>query len=74
MWHALLTSLAHHSDNAEAAMKQLLDAAQRGVLPSYLRPDAGELDAFVRDLLEVALVPDAGHLAFVKQVLEVPGN
>lgn len=70
----LLAGLAQRPEKAEHAVKPLLDAAQRGVLPSYLKPNVSELDALVEHLLEVALASDAERLAFVKQVLEVPGK
>jgi hypothetical protein len=74
VWHALLSGIAENPDKVEPTIKLLLDATQRGVLPSHLKPNAGELDALVENLLEDALAGDAGRLAFVKQVLDVPGN
>jgi hypothetical protein len=74
VWHALLSGIAQHPDKVQPSVKLLLDAAQRGVLPSYLKPIAGELDVLVEDLLEDALAGDARRLAFVKQVLDVPSN
>lgn len=74
VWHVLLTGMAEHPDKAEHAIQPLLDAAQGAVLHSYLRPSTVGLDALVGGLLEVALTSDAKRLAFVKQVLEVPGT
>jgi E3 ubiquitin-protein ligase listerin len=74
VWHVLLTTVAQYPDKAEHGIKPLLDAAQQGVLPSYLRPKAGELDILVTDLLQAALASDMERLGLVKQVLEVPGS
>ena len=73
VWHVLLTGIVQHPEEAEQAVNPLLDAAQRGVLPTYLKPNADELDTMVEHLLEMTLTSDTQRLAFVKQVLAVPG-
>lgn len=53
---------------------RLLDAAQRGQLPSYLKPDEGELDALVASLLEKAMTAvDLDEVGLVKQILTTSG-
>lgn len=74
VWHTLLSDLVKHPDKVQRAAMPLLDAARRGMLPTYLKSMSNELDALVGDLVEVALTRDTSRLAFVKQVLEVPGN
>ena len=74
VWHVLLNGIAQHPEEAEQAINPLLDAARRGVLPVYLKPHAGELNAIVERLVEMALTLDAERLVFVNQVLEAPGN
>lgn len=53
---------------------RLLDAAQRGQLPSYLKPNGGELDVIVANLLEKALTAvDSEEVGLVRQILTTSG-
>lgn len=84
VWHSLLSSIASSvtvSASQEERtlerkpMMQLLDAAQRGQLPSYLKPKGGELDALVGSLLEKALTGSVGsdEVRLVGQILTTSG-
>ena len=53
---------------------RLLDAAQKGQLPSYLKPSGGELDVIVANLLEKALTAvDSDEAGLIRQMLTNPG-
>lgn len=54
---------------------QLLDAAQQGQIPSYLKPKEGELDAIVGGLLEKVLTGLIGsdEVGLVRQILKTSG-
>ena len=83
VWHSLLSSIASTftvtASQEERIPKQepivrLLDAAQRGQLPSYLKPSGGELDAIVANLLEKALTAvDLDEVGLVRQILTTSG-
>ncbi|KAF8156982.1 hypothetical protein B0H34DRAFT_711453 [Crassisporium funariophilum] len=74
VWHSLLSSIASAARAGQLEPKyfaQILDAAQQGRLPKYLKPKEGELDRLVGDLLENALNAPAGSedVGLVKQIL-----
>lgn len=54
---------------------RLLDAAQQGRLPSYLRPKRGELDVLVGGLLEKTLTGpvSSDEVGLVKKILATSG-
>lgn len=84
VWHSLLSSIAS-TVTVTASQEEripepvpivrLLDAAQQGQLPSYLKPDGGELDALVASLLEKALtaIDSSDEVGFVRQILKTSG-
>ncbi|KAG6916946.1 hypothetical protein DXG01_004633 [Tephrocybe rancida] len=72
VWHALLSGVAKNPEKAELAVKPLLEATQRGVLPRYLKPSTNEVDDLIESLLAQALAGDAAQLSFVQQVLRSP--
>jgi hypothetical protein len=54
---------------------RLLDAAHRGQLPSYLKPNGGELDVIVASLLKKASTAvDSDEVGLVKQILTTSGQ
>ena len=55
MWHSLLSSIASSQTPDLAAIRNLLEATQRGKLPRYLKPQQAELEGFISGLLEKAL-------------------
>lgn len=66
LWHALLGVIAANSNDSEKARKTALDmvqAAQKGSLPGYLRPKRNELDNVVGNLLGGVLARSAGASA-----------
>lgn len=75
VWHSLLSSVAacsvvgHVPD--QSSIGSLLAAAQKGHLPKYLKPQAGELDAVVGGLLKQALVGPMGseEISLVEQIM-----
>ena len=75
VWHSLLSAVASSavSDTFpdQKSIIILLDAAQKGQLPKYLKPQAGELDALVAHLLEAGMNEPvkSEKLALVKQIL-----
>jgi hypothetical protein len=84
VWHSLLSSIAFTvtvtASQEERIPEQepivrLLDAAQQGQLPSYLKPNGGELDALVSSLLEKALtaVDSSDEVGLVRQILKTSG-
>lgn len=79
VWHSLLSSIASKAKSDHVpdlnVFGSLLDAAQKGMLPKYLTPQAGELDSLVGLLLENALDDPKGsnELALVKQILVSSG-
>ncbi|RDB18704.1 E3 ubiquitin-protein ligase listerin [Hypsizygus marmoreus] len=72
VWRTLLSSIARHPAKAEHSITPLLDAAQKGTLPHYLKPDTGDADTLVENLLAKALVGDVAYLALARQVLQSP--
>ena len=83
VWHSLLSSIASTvtitASQEERIPEQepivrLLDAAQKGQLPSYLKPNEGELDALVASLLEKALTAvNSDEAGLVRQILTSSG-
>jgi hypothetical protein len=84
VWHSLLSSIASTvtvSASQEEKIRErepiarLLNAAQQGQLPSYLKPKGGELDAIVGSLLERALTRpvDSDEVGLVRQILTTWG-
>jgi hypothetical protein len=83
VWHSLLSSIASTvtvtASQEERVPEQepivrLLDAAQKGQLPSYLKPNGGELDALVGGLLEKAWTAvDSDEVGLVRQILTASG-
>lgn len=59
----------------QKSIVRLLDAAQQGRLPSYLKPKGGELDELVGGLLEKALTGPVGsdEVGLVRQILKTSG-
>ncbi|KAG6896299.1 hypothetical protein C0992_009252 [Termitomyces sp. T32_za158] len=80
VWHALLAGIARqpdlHAAELNAYVRPLLDAAQRGILPEYLKPKECEVDSMVQGLVERALAGDGGEAwsTIVMQVLQSPDN
>ena len=83
VWHSLLSSIAstvtvtasqEERLPEQESIVRLLDAAQQGQLPSYLKPNGGELDALVASLLEKALTAvDSDEVGLVRQILTTSG-
>lgn len=83
VWHSLLSSIASTvtiTASQEERMPEqepivrLLSAAQKGQLPSYLKPNGGELDALVASLLEKALTAvDSDEVGLLRQILTTSG-
>ncbi|KAF8634833.1 hypothetical protein AX17_004084 [Amanita inopinata Kibby_2008] len=48
LWHTLLSIIAERSQKDFSFMSPILDAAESGRLPPYLRPRVGELDELVQ--------------------------
>ncbi|KAF8198654.1 hypothetical protein BJ912DRAFT_1055525 [Pholiota molesta] len=75
VWHSLLSSIASKAESDHLpdlnVFGGLLDAAQKGLLPKYLTPQAGELDSLIGLLLENALDEPKrpNELALVKKIL-----
>ncbi|KDR72553.1 hypothetical protein GALMADRAFT_752797 [Galerina marginata CBS 339.88] len=75
VWHHLLSSIASSSiiDQVQErkSIGRLSEAAQRGQLPRYLKPQSGELDSLVGGLLEKALGGPMGsdELSLVGHIL-----
>ncbi|KAF5380135.1 hypothetical protein D9615_006188 [Tricholomella constricta] len=72
LWHGLLSGIGRYPEKAEQSIKPLLDAVQSGILPQYLKPNVGEIDALTENLLAGALAGNLTHLSFVRQVLQSP--
>lgn len=84
VWHSLLSSIAftvtvtagrEERISEQERIVRLLDAAQQGQLPSYLKPGGGELDVLVASLLEKALtaVDSSDEVGLVRQILTTSG-
>jgi hypothetical protein len=73
VWQALLSDISRHPDVVEASIRPLLDAAQHGSLPLYLKPSTGEVDVLVENLISRILAGESTHAAFVRQALQSPG-
>ena len=83
VWHSLLFSIAStvtvtasHEERSpeQEPIVRLLYAAQQGQLPSYLKPNGGELDALVASLLEKASTAvDSDEVGLVRQILTTSG-
>ena len=84
VWHSLLSNIASTvtvtAIQEEKILEQepivrLLDAAKQGKVPSYLKPNGGELDALVASLLEKALTTavDWSEAGLVRQILTTSG-
>jgi hypothetical protein len=84
VWHSLLSSIASAVTVAasqeekipeQEPIARLLDAAQQGQLPSYLKPKGGELDVVVGSLLDKALTGhvDSDEVGLVRQILTTSG-
>ena len=84
VWHSLLSSIAstvtvtasqEERIPGQEPIVRLLDAAQQGQLPSYLKPNGGELDALVATLLEKTLTAvDSDGMGLVRQILTTSGQ
>ncbi|KAF9447824.1 hypothetical protein P691DRAFT_670660 [Macrolepiota fuliginosa MF-IS2] len=69
LWHALLNVVASIADDSKMKVASgIVQAAQKGGLPSYLRPRANELDGIIGNLLQSVL---AGSTATSARDLEV---
>jgi len=75
-----LSNIASRADSADhipdqKSITSLLDAAQKGQLPKYLKPYAGELDNLVGGMLERALAGPVGsnEALLVRQILIASG-
>ena len=84
VWHSLLSSIASAVTLSasqeprileQEPIARLLDAAQQGQLPSYLKPKGGELDVVVESLLEKALIGpvDSDEVGLVRRILTTSG-
>ncbi|KAF8970121.1 hypothetical protein BDZ97DRAFT_1792056 [Flammula alnicola] len=79
VWHSLLSSISSNSETDhvpdQKSIGSLLDAAQKGHLPKYLRPQAGELDSLIGGLLEKSLAGPMGsdELVLIRQILVSSG-
>ena len=51
VWHKVLEGVASHAGDTQSAFSVLLNAADNGSLPSYLRPRGEELHDAVGGLL-----------------------
>jgi hypothetical protein len=75
LWHVLLSEIAQQPTLPEKAVSAVLDAAQKGILPKYLKPKANELDAMMAKWLADVLSSSGGtqmHLLF--QLLQNAGR
>ena len=76
MWHILLDGISGHSEAVQSALPILLDAAQQGILPKYLRPKDGELEGEVGTLV-VEVLECSGRtpqLPILRQLLQISGE
>ncbi|KAI0711424.1 hypothetical protein C8Q76DRAFT_677774 [Earliella scabrosa] len=55
VWHKVLEAVARHTDEVDTLLPPLLDAADKGALPAYLRPQGEELHELAGHLLTNAL-------------------
>jgi hypothetical protein len=76
LWHALLFEIPQHPQMVQSTFLPLLEAAQKGLLPTYLRPEAEEMDIFIGKLLVVVLGDSAAgtQLRLVRQVIQTPSE
>ncbi|GBE89079.1 hypothetical protein SCP_1500820 [Sparassis crispa] len=73
LWHRALLEIASHPDTAVTTLPPLLDAAERGFLPQYLKHEVNELDDLAGRLLTVAVTGTMGNpeLALIQKLLRV---
>lgn len=71
VWHSVLESLARHTDEIDILFPPLLDAADGGYLPAYLRPQGEELHEVASHLLTDALSgpPNASSVSLIHRLL-----
>jgi len=76
LWHALLSGVALHPEAIQVSLSPLLEAAQKELLPKYLKPKARELDEQVGKLLADALAGPIAtvQLSVVRQLLQTSGE
>lgn len=74
-WHALLSSVSSYPEALRASLTPLLDAAQNGILPKYLKPKADELGDLIGKCLVDALAPaGSAQLTLVRRILRTSGQ
>ncbi|KAF9556293.1 hypothetical protein CPC08DRAFT_820566 [Agrocybe pediades] len=72
VWNTLLSAIASSYVSGkpyERGVVNLLDAARHGRLPKHLKPQSGELDNVVGELLEDGLTGRSSELAVITQIL-----
>jgi hypothetical protein len=76
LWHSLLEGMSQQPNVSQSSLPTLLDAVQRGLLPSYLQPKAGELDGIIEKMLASALDGSGGpaQMNLLRQLLQNSGK
>jgi hypothetical protein len=75
VWHLLLAGISQHSQDSTSALSTLLGAAEKGSLPSYLRPNSDELSNIVGTLFTEGLDgPGTSQLILRRQLIQYSGD
>ena len=76
VWHQILNVVAGSPDEIDTTLSALLDAAERKMLPEYLRPAGEELRETSGSLLSDALSspPTAARVVLVRRLLSSYGE